>query len=287
MTSVISADPDYDGFDLTNVVVTNQDDEAPAAVDLYFSLTNSDSDNVLGLTGGDAKDEDIIVFDGNGFARVFDGSDVGVTGDIDALAVISETEILFSLTLSASLPGISGSVDDSDIVLFTATQWGDDTDGILSLYFDASDVELSSDNEDIDAIELLPDGDLLISTTGSFNVSGASGADEDLLRFTPVSLGSTTSGAWSLHIDSSDVGLGSEDIDGIASHGNGALHLSTLSSFSLDEVSGDDEDVFSFETETFGVDTSGVFLPTLLFDGSIHSLSGEDINALDVVTASW
>ena len=287
VTSVISADPDYDGFDLTNVVVTNQDDEAPAAVDLYFSLTNSDSDNVLGLTGGDAKDEDIIVFDGNGFARVFDGSDVGVTGDIDALAVISETEILFSLTLSASLPGISGSVDDSDIVLFTATQWGDDTDGILSLYFDASDVELSSDNEDIDAIELLPDGDLLISTTGSFNVSGASGADEDLLRFTPVSLGSTTSGAWSLHIDSSDVGLGSEDIDGIASHGNGALHLSTLSSFSLDEVSGDDEDVFSFETETFGVDTSGVFLPTLLFDGSIHSLSGEDINALDVVTASW
>ena len=287
VTSATSADPDYDGIELTDLEVTNQDDEAPAAVDFYFSLTNSDSDNVLGITGGDAKDEDIVVFDGNEFSRVFDGSDVGVSGDIDALAVISETEILFSLTSSTTLPGIGDSVDDSDIVLFTATQLGDDTEGVLSLYFDASDVGLSSDNEDIDALELLPDGDMLISTTGSVSVTGASGSDEDLLRFTPVSLGATTSGTWSLHIDNSDVALGSEDIDGVSVHGNGALHLSTLSSFSLDAVSGGDEDVLTFEATTFGVDTAGIFSPTLLFDGSIHGLSGEDINALDLAPASW
>ena len=38
-------------------------------------------------------------------------------------------------------------------------------------------------------------------------VTGVSGADEDLLAFTPRTLGATTSGSFSLYFDGSDVGL--------------------------------------------------------------------------------
>jgi hypothetical protein len=48
-------------------------------------------------------------------------------------------------------------------------------------------VGLSSSGEDVDAIELLADGHLLVSTTDSASVSGVSAKDEDLLEFTPTS----------------------------------------------------------------------------------------------------
>ncbi len=50
---------------------------------------------------------------------------------------------------------------------------------------------------------VLPDGRLLISTLGNVSVTGASGADEDLLVFTPAALGSTTSGTWAMYFDGS------------------------------------------------------------------------------------
>jgi len=87
---------------------------------LYFSLSSGTT-----VDGLSVANEDIIAFDGTGFSKYFDGSDVGVGGHrIDGFAIISGDEIIMSFSSSGSVPGISGTVDDSDIVKFTATSLG-------------------------------------------------------------------------------------------------------------------------------------------------------------------
>lgn len=248
---------------------------------LYFSVGKAQTLNGLSVTR-----EDIIAWDGNaGFSIVFDGSDVGLTGvTIDAFTFVNETEILLSFASPEAVPGVAGTVDDSDIVRFTATSLGTTTSGAFDLYFDASDVGLTKSSEDIDVIELLPDGRLLLSTRGSFSVSGVSGRDEDILAFTPASLGAITTGSWSLYFDGSDVALGrsGEDVDAVAVDALGRIYLSTAGNFSVSGVSGADEDVFVFEPASLGETTSGVFQTALFFDGSAFGLGSNDLFAIDL-----
>ena len=203
---------------------------------------------------------------------------------MDGLAIISSDEILMSFTSSGSVPGISSTVDDSDIVKFTATSLGASTAGSFELYFDGSDVSLTRSGEDIDGIELLPDGRLLISTKGSFSVSGLSGKDEDISAFTPTELGPNTSGSFELYFDGSDVSLGSssdEDIYALAVDTTGEIYLSTRGNFSVSGLSGADEDVFVFTPSSLGSSTSGTFAGTLFFNGSAYGVSG-DVYGIDL-----
>ena len=66
---------------------------------------------------------------------------------------------------------------------------------------------LTANDEDLDAAGLTSSGTLLLSTLGNFNVTGASGADEDILEFSPTSLGSTTAGSFQMFLDLSTVGI--------------------------------------------------------------------------------
>ena len=254
-----------------------------ASNSIYFSL--SQTNNNIGSQG--SRDEDIIHFDGNNFTTYFDGSDVGLSNyTIGGLDVISENEILISFTKGGTLNGLS--FDDSDILKFTATNLGQTTSGTFEMYFDGSDVGLTSSSEEIDAFTVLPDGDILISTTGSPSVTGVSGdRDEDLLRFSPTSLGNNTSGTWSLYFDGSDVGLksGSEDVDSVALDSQGKIYLSTSGSFSVSEFSGADEDVFVFNPTSIGTNTTGEY-ESLFFDGSSYGVSHQDIRALDLSVIS-
>ncbi len=245
----------------------------------YLSLVNSGPTTVGGLT--EVRDEDIIHFDGANWSMLFDGSDVGVTGELDAFYMLNANTILFSLSGSATLPG-SLSVQDKDIIQFTATSLGTTTAGSFSMYFDGSDVGLGSSDEDIDALDILADGRIVISTVGNFSVPGLSAADEDLLIFTPTSLGNTTVGSWALYFDGSDVGLttSSEDIDAVDVAGNGAIYLSTTGSFAVAGVAGADEDVFICTPTSLGVNTACTFSSTLAFDGSAHGLGGDDVDAI-------
>ena len=248
---------------------------------MYLSLGSAAT-----LPGGPSvANEDIVAFDGTAFSPTFDGSDVGLGSfTLDAFAVISPTEILMSFTGAGTVGGVA--MDDSDVVKFTATSLGAITAGTFSMYFDGSDVGLSNDSEDVDAVELLADGRLLVSTTGSVSVTGvSSGADEDLLEFTPTSLGTTTAGSWRLHFDGSDVGLASsssEDVDAVAVDGSGKIHLSTVGAFAVSGVSGADEDVFVFTPTSLGSTTQGTFAAALFFDGSSHGLAGNDVYAIDL-----
>ncbi len=231
---------------------------------------------------GTVADDDIVSYDqGTGlWQKEFDGSDVGLSGlEISALAILPDGDLLLSFTAAGTVGGLA--VDDSDIVRFTPTSMGPTTAGTFSLYFDGSDVALTSNSEDVDGIAFHSDGRLIVSTTGSFSGSGASGADEDLFLFTGTVGSSTTSGSFVRHFDGSDVGLGgnsAEDVDAAAFTVGGNLLFSTIGNFAVTGLSGTDEDVVEF-AGTFGTATSGSF--SMRQDLSTLGIaSGEDIGSL-------
>ena len=242
---------------------------------IYLSSTTS------GNSGGVAyNDQDIVKYDTSTgiWSMYFDGSAFGVTGDVDAFALMPDGSILLSLDAAAAV-GSLGTVDDSDIIRFVPTS------GTFEWYFDGSDVGLSVSSEDIDAIDFAPDGRLLISTTGSFSVTGVSGNDEDLIAFSPTSLGSTTAGTWSLYFDGSDVALNtssSEDINGVwVDPANSQIYLTTLGAFSVAGVSGDGADIFVCTPGSLGSTTTCTF--SMYWDGSAFGFAGEVADGIAIV----
>lgn len=240
------------------------------AIKQYY-VSSSSNGRVDNLRYGD---EDILVYDiaTNQWSFYFDGSDVRIgRTDIDAFHINADGTILMSFVHPVNFPAPLGKVDDSDIVKFIPTQVGTTTSGSFELYFDGSDVGLTTGSEDIDALSFAPDGRLIISTYGTVNVPGVSGKDEDLLAFTSTSLGDNTQGTWALYFDGSDVALtnGSEDVDSVAIDSpTGELYLATRGNFiaqSLNTLSGDNNDVFRCVAQTLGDTTACTF--SLVFNG--------------------
>jgi len=248
----------------------------PSALDaIYLGSTTS------GTVGGVSfQDEDLIAYDMNTglYSMYFDGSDVGLTVNVGGATKLPDGSLLMTPLSAVTLPAV-GSVDDSDIVRFTPTSLGNTTAGTWSMYFDGSDVGLSSDDEDIDAIYLMTDGSIIMSFLGNVSVTGVSGVDEDLLKFTPTSLGATTAGTWSMYFDGSDVGLGTtsyEDIYGVwVDESNGDIYLTTRGAFAVTGVSGTGSDIFICHPITLGNNTSCTFGPGLYWDGSLYGFGNE------------
>ena len=222
----------------------------------------------------------------------FDGSDVGLGDEngsyqIDGFAVISPNEILMSLGSDGFVPGIVDEVEDTDILKFTATSLGENTSGTFELYFYGRNVGLTNNDEDIDSVELLSDGRILVSTRGPFSVPGFTGQDEDIIAFTPTALGSATAGTWAMYFDGSDVDLGDkskEDLTAIAVDSTtGDMYFSTSGDFNVTNRKGHREDVFVFQPTLLGVPTAGSYLASLFFDGNLfgigsnHSIYGFDL----------
>lgn len=244
---------------------------------IYVSSTTS------GNAGGISfRDEDIMAFDTatGTWSYHFDGSDVGHTIDVDAFVLLDDGTILLSSNVSGfSVPGF-GTADDSDILRFIPTSLGSNTSGTFEIYFDGSDVGLTSNGEDVDAIEILDDGRLLLSTAGAFSVPGVSGRDEDLTLFTPTSLGTSTSGTWERYFDGSDVGLttSTEDTWGAWLADNGDIYLTSSNAFSVPGLSGDGADIFICTPITLGSSTSCTF--ALYWDGSANGYAGERMDGM-------
>jgi IPT/TIG domain-containing protein len=250
----------------------------PPPTQWYLSLAQN------GSAGGvTSRDEDILSFDGTSFQMFFDGSDVGVgSRDVDAFALLDADSLLLSFDAALTIPGL-GLVDDSDIVRFNATSLGTTTAGRFKRYFDGSDVGLTTGSEDIDEIERLPNGRLLISTTGAVTAGRVHGGDEDLLRFRPSSLGGNTSGRWTMYFDGSDVGLATtygEDVDG-ASVADGKVYLSTLGNFAVPGRSGRNEDIFTCNPTSLGGTTGCTWSAALAFDGSAFGLGANNLDAIE------
>ncbi|MEM7801217.1 MAG: FG-GAP repeat protein, partial [Chloroflexota bacterium] len=234
---------------------------------IYLSSTSGGS-----IGGVSFSDEDILLFDtgSSTWSLFFDGSDVGLNNtaalDIDGFYIQPDGSILLSTTAAGTISGV-GQVDDSDILLFKPTSLGPNTAGTFSLYFDGSDVSLTSNGEDIDAISLDSDGNLIVSTLGRSNV-GFRAADEDLLRFEATSLGANTSGVWTPYFDGSDIGLNGsndEDVFGISVDGKD-LFLTTRGPFSAAGINGGNADILLCAGAITGA-ASSCGASSLFFDG--------------------
>ncbi|MFN0059932.1 MAG: S8 family serine peptidase [Planctomycetota bacterium] len=258
----------------------------PVGGPLYY-LSFGASTTVPGI--GTVANEDIVSYDPatGAWALVFDGSDVGVSStDIDEFSILADGSIVMSFdTSDFALAGVTGApsgniVDDSDMVRFVPTSLGSTTAGTFVFYFDGSDVGLTTTNEDVDGVSVLSDGRILVSTLGSNSVTGVSGNDEDVLQFTPTSLGSVTAGTWAMYFDGSDMGLtdASSDLDAIVLNASGQLLFSTTDLFTASGLTADDEDVARF-TGTFGSATSGTL--TLALDlSAIGIATTADVDGL-------
>lgn len=227
------------------------------------------------------------------YRMFFDGSDVGLstsTENVDAFAFLEDGSIIVSTSGNFTVPnGFGGSISGAgeDLIQFTPSSLGSFTSGTWAMYFDGSDVGLSGSIENVDAVAVLPDGRILISTAGAPSVPGIfSGAQaEDLLAFQPGSLGNNTSGSWSMYFDGSDVGLSgtAENVNGVfvkpsATGGLPTIYLSTSGSFGVPGLTGGNEDVFAFTPTSLGSNTSGQFTSPLTLDASDYGLSAFDVD---------
>ncbi len=259
--------------------VTIRDDDGGGQIGtVYVSSTSG------GKAGGVSfADEDILAWNSQTqtWAMHFDGSDVGLSvsgADVDAFELLADGSILMSFDGAPTIPNV-GLVADADIVRFIPTSLGPQTAGTFEWYFDGSDVDLTTSGEDIDAIDRLADGRLVISTRGSFSVTGASGKDEDLLVFTPSALGAATSGTWGFYFDGSDVGLdaSSEDVNGASiDEASGAIHFSVTGAFTVTGLSGDGADIVTCMPSSLGPNTACSF--SMLWDGSTFGFAGEVVD---------
>lgn len=221
------------------------------------------------------RDEDIVAYDfaTNTWQMVFDGSDVGVTKDVDAFAFRPDGTLLLSFNSPTVVSGL-GTVDDSDIVLFTPTQLGSDTAGSFVWFLHGADVGLTTDGEDIDAIGITAAGKIVVSTIGDFNTPTLAGKDEDLMQ-----LDDPSSSAWSLFLDGSAVGLANEDVNGFwLDIATGERYLTVKDSFA-----------FSDGPATVQIDSDDIFVCTptqadcayrRFWDSDSHDYGAENLDSL-------
>jgi hypothetical protein len=140
----------------------------------------------------------------------FDGSDVGLGSTTDmairSLSLLADGSLVISTHDAVTLPGVGG-ITANDLVRFTPTSLGAETAGTWEMYFDGSDVGLTTANERIDVAFVRPNGRLMLSTRGSFAVPGLSGTLGDLFDFIPTSTGATTAGSFEMWITAGQMGL--------------------------------------------------------------------------------
>lgn len=204
----------FDGSDvgLSNVVVEAFYLQSDGSILLSFNTAV----DLAGL--GTVEDADIVKFTPTStgtntagtWSMYLDGSDVGLTtsnDDIRAIGFAPNGDLLISTKGSSSV--VSGSKDE-DILVFKATSLGTNTAGTWGTYFDGSDVGLSDSGEDIDSVWVDNSGKLYLSSDGNFTVPGINGDGNDIVTFTPTSLGSNTSGSFNLYWDGNAHGFTGE-----------------------------------------------------------------------------
>jgi len=153
------------------------------------------------------------------FSWYFDGSDVGLTSsgeNIDAVSLAADGTLLVSSIGSFSGNGASG--NDEDLFSFTGTK-GASTSGTFAMYFDGSDIGLNTgSSEDVNEVWIdSTNGDIYLTTVGSFSVNGLSGDGSDIFICHPTSTGSNTLCTFGpgLYWDGSASGFAGEVTDGI------------------------------------------------------------------------
>ena len=210
---------------------------------IYVTTPNAGTVRGLAYAPGD-----ILAYDGrvDTWTLYFDASDVGIAKPLSDFVLLDDGSLLLAVSARVKLTPALGpqfTLEVQDVARFTPTSIGATTSGAWELYFDGSDVALSTAGERIDALARRADGALLVSVTGAATVkNGATtvkAADEDLLLFQPTSLGATTAGTWSLAFDGSTVtGLAVEDVTSVWQDATGVIYLTLTTNFTAGGVPG-------------------------------------------------
>ncbi|MCX7421444.1 MAG: hypothetical protein NT013_18130 [Planctomycetia bacterium] len=254
----------------------------------YFSsstagVLKSSNGSTLSITTDDIA-RLVVHPDGSyAYSLFFKGSNVGLGGgseSIDAFTVLSDGSLLVSTTGLVTVPGVIGS--GTDLLKFVPTKLGSATSGTWSMFFRGSAVGLTSSSENIDGVAVLSDGQLILSTKGSFQVTGFNGRGADLMSFTPTQTGSATRGTWAAYLNSNNVGLLSYNVDALAIDGTGSILLSTAGNFRFSGLTGGKSDIVRFNPLTLGLDTIGSFDSTFALTASQFGLATFNIDGLQV-----
>lgn len=216
------------------------------------------------------RDEDILGHDpvSGLWWMLFDGSDVGIKSDINGFTFLADGSILLTLNVPATIPGL-GRVDDSDVVRFAPDSLGEETAGTFTLYLDGSDIDLSTGGEDIDALSMLADGSLLLSTYGNARSGDLRSKDEDLLRYDSGNANSPLT----VYFDGSEIDLtrGSEDIwAATVGSDESYLYFSTSGNVSIPGADGTGSDIIVCHNNAC----------QLFWEGATHGFGKELIDGL-------
>jgi hypothetical protein len=173
-----------------------------------------------------------------------------------------------------SIVGRSG-----DLLKFTPRTVGVNTTGTWSVMLRGDTMGIDA-REGIDAVAVLSDGSIVISSPNDFIVPSIFARDEDLLLYSPVA------NRWSWYFDGSDVGLGDpgEDVDGLVVSSSSAglpnLVLSTRREFATGNVAGEGADLFRFVPTQLGITTTGSFQSDLVLPAADVGLETLGIDGL-------
>ncbi|MCH8923288.1 MAG: lamin tail domain-containing protein, partial [Planctomycetes bacterium] len=193
--------------------------------------------------------------------------------NIDAIHVIDENRIIFSTAGSAVLGTNAMSFRDGDLVEYNTTT------RIASLFFSESifrdPTGLLPVGENIDAISMLSNGDLVLSTAGSARLGALPFRDGDLVRFNP------TTGVATLLL-SEDIFDGGGDINAVhVFESNGVIDRYVISTDGPVTIAGvlyDDGDLIEIDAGNL---TASLFLSENIFEASsISSIVTENIDAV-------
>ena len=165
-------------------------------------------------------------------------------------AGIGAEPLVLSTASGASLGGLS--FTDKDLA-----EYGIATD-TATLFLDGIALGLA---EDIDAVHVLSNGHIVLSTINTITLGGVTAENEDLIDYDPV-----TDTAALMFDGSALFTSGSTDISAVHVMGNGNLLLTNEYSATLGGLSFQPNDIIKYDSATDSA--------TMFFDGSAVSLSG-------------
>lgn len=217
---------------------------------VFLSTSSAATLGGLSFRSGDIVDYDPVT----GKARLAWAGSFVDTENIDALQALPNGRFIISTTTDAKLAtGLA--FRDGDLIII------DPVTGVGSLFF--SEDQFGTD-EDIDAVELLPSGQLLLSTTSDAHLGGLSFHSGDVIDYDPV--GNTAALLFSVGVFDD-----TENIDAIAWL-DGDLILSTSTDATIGGILYRDGDLFRYNLAT---GAHSLYLSESIFGGS-----DEDIDAV-------
>jgi outer membrane protein assembly factor BamB len=239
----------------------NEDIDAAHVLHNGEIVLSTDGNATLG-TATSSEDGDVVEYElSTGTATIFLHEDAVFSGneDIDAVHVLDNGHIVLSTETNARIGALS--FDEDDLVQY------DPSTGTAAMLFNGGDVFAS--NENIDAVHVLDNGHIILSTEDQAVIGTLPFTEGDLVEYDPV-MGTAT-----VLLDEQDVfGWWGANIDAAHILDNDHIILSTDDNASIGWTWFEDGDLIDYDPTT---GTASLFFDEDLLGGD------EDVDAVHVV----